>query len=188
MFQDITRAGDSIREAVACWSRKAVFVELQTCASFADNMGSLLENEGWGFENTEAVQAHRMKGDSATSHQRTVTLVLWAESARQAELITVGIASHHDTVSPLFEVARILSRKRKVPSRDVCDGDRDTAGLTAHIAQPTGLSRLTSSTSPTHSRLVGETCTNTDFNACSPRLFACSISAWNPCINCAATS
>ena len=91
VFHDVRRVRESDRKAVACWSRKVVFVQLQTCASFAANMGPLIENEGWGFENTEAVQETSMKEDCATSHQRTVTLVLWVESARQAELITMGI-------------------------------------------------------------------------------------------------
>ena len=88
ILHDIRRVRDSVREAVACWSRKAVFVQLQTSASFADNMGPLIENEGWGFDNK--TQETSLKEDG-TSHQRTVTLVLWLESARQAELITAGI-------------------------------------------------------------------------------------------------
>ena len=47
MLHDIRRVRGSVREAVACWSRKAVFVQLQTSASFADNMGPLIENAGF---------------------------------------------------------------------------------------------------------------------------------------------
>ena len=89
-FPDIQRVSDSVRADVACWSRKVVLIELQTCPSFAENMGPLIENEGWGFENTGGVQDDIMQG-SCTATREKVTLVLWADSARQAELITIGI-------------------------------------------------------------------------------------------------
>ena len=49
-------AGDIKREAVACLSRRVVFLQVRPAAAFAENMGPLVRNEYWGFENKDVVE------------------------------------------------------------------------------------------------------------------------------------
>ena len=59
-------------EAAVRFSRRVVFIKILPCfARFSQQMGSLIQNEFWGFENGE-------------STDETVTIAFWAESEEQA--------------------------------------------------------------------------------------------------------
>ena len=74
-FKSRRRWRDYSTEVAVRFSRRVVFIKILPCfARFSQQMGSLIQNEFWGFENGE-------KSD------QTVTMVFWAESEKQAMAI-----------------------------------------------------------------------------------------------------